>query len=248
VPLEDIQIVCGVLNLAFIGLSIYLGGSIALKYRANKNKNFLYVGFAWILFCSGWWGTTTSFIIALFTNTDGCPFESIMLINFIPLPFGVILWLYAFTNFMYKRLQKPIITSFVCLLVIFEAVFISMIILDPVAIGVKINAVDTRTYNPIFYGFLLVVIISVLITGILFAREMLKMDDPEMKLKAKLMFVAWPLFGIGGFLDAGLPLSFTILIITRIMLFTSAILFYGGFILPNWMKTLFLREKSESEA
>lgn len=242
--LEEIDIIAGILNIAFIGFSCLIGGKIAYRYREHKNKNLLYVGFSWILLCSGWYGTTVSFIVALATAGEGISFEVIMLINFIPFPFGVILWLVAFTNFLYKKRQKEILLSLTVLFLTFEISLIYLLAI-PGAIGEKISPVDTRTWNPFMNIFLIIIIVIILVSGFLFSLETLKIDDPETKLKGRLIFIAFPLFATGGYLDASQPLSYPLLIITRIILFSSAFFFYSGFILPEWIKNLFLKERGQ---
>jgi hypothetical protein len=72
-------------------------------------------------------------------------------------------------------------------------------------------------------------------------------EDLEVNLKGKLLIVGLLLFLLGAGLD-GLKSFFiapefldVTLLINRIILSVSAIFFYGGFILPNWMKKIFLR-------
>ena len=76
-------------------------------------------------------------------------------------------------------------------------------------------------------------------TGVTFALKTIKLDDPDMKLKGKLLLVAFPAFSVGALMDAAIPTTAVTLVIFRILLIISAFLFYGGFILPDWMKKLF---------
>ncbi|MHA1489264.1 MAG: hypothetical protein ACTSRI_06380 [Promethearchaeota archaeon] len=82
----------------------------------------------------------------------------------------------------------------------------------------------------------------ILITGLLFGRETFKSDDPEIKLKGKMLILAFPSFAIGAILDATIPFTAITLIIVRLILISSSIEFYGGFILPKWMKKLLLKQ------
>ena len=100
--LEPLDIVNGTFGLLFVVISIVLGVIIVLKYFKTKDINFLLVGLTWIFIISGWCGTSASFLVALFTGGDGLSLEMILLLNFIPLPIGLLLWSIAFTNFLYK--------------------------------------------------------------------------------------------------------------------------------------------------
>ena len=79
-------------------------------------------------------------------------------------------------------------------------------------------------------------IVVFFITGVKFALETMKIDDPETKLKGKLLLIAFPSFCIGGFLDASISTTALTLIIFRLILMSSTIEFYGAFVLPNWIK------------
>jgi hypothetical protein len=84
----------------------------------------------------------------------------------------------------------------------------------------------------------------VLITGTLFGRKSLRSDNPEIKLKGKLLIIAFWSFFIGAIFEIISHISIIILIVGRIILISSAIEFYSGFLLPNWMKKLLLSKES----
>lgn len=239
--LTTLDIVNGIFGLLFVVISIILGIIIVLKYFKTKDTNFLLVGFTWILLISGWYGTSVSFLVALITGGDGLSLETILLLNFIPLPIGLVLWTIAFTNFLYKEKQGLILSIIVIYIAIFYAIFLYFIISDPLIIAEKISPVDTAARNLGFAVFLVIFIVIFLTTGLKFALETLKIDDPETKLKGKLLLIAFPAFCIGGFLDASIPTTALTLIIFRTILIISAVLFYGGFVLPEWMKKRFLK-------
>lgn len=240
-PLAPLDYLNGILNLIFIIVSIVLGGIIISKYLKNKNLNFILTGVTWVLLVSGWYGTTTSFLVALLMDSDGLPFESIMLLNFIPLPFTLISWMTAFSNFLYKEKQKLILIGCGVLMGSFYSIFLYYLFTDPMVIGEKISPVDTKANSPILAVFLVILLIIMLISGVKFALETMKYDDKETKTKGKLLLVAFPSFCIGGFLDALIPSTAITLVIFRIILISSAVEFYGGFILPNWMKKILIK-------
>jgi hypothetical protein len=73
-----------------------------------------------------------------------------------------------------------------------------------------------------------------LISGILIARQSIRSEKPEIKLKGKFLLIAFILFVIGAFADAVLLLTVITLPIIRIILISSSVLFYFGFILPKF--------------
>ena len=89
-----------------------------------------------------------------------------------------------------------------------------------------------------------------LVTGVIFAQKSVKSEDREVRLKGKLLRGAFISFTIAAILDASLgmifedptdPLLAIMVVIIRILLIVSALEFYGGFLLPKWMKEIFTK-------
>ncbi len=239
--LSTLDFINGIFGTLLVGLSIILGLIIVSKYFKNQNRNFIYVGLAWCLFVSGWYGTTASFYVALFTGGEGLSFGTIMALNFLLLPLALILWLLAFTNFLYKEKRKLIMAITTLISLGFYVIFLYFLITDPSYIGHKISPVDTSGNLTVLIIYLFFMIVILFVTVIKFGIETIKIGDPETKLKGKLLILAAPTFCIGAILDATIPTDAITLVIFRSILILSAIEFYGGFILPGWMKRLFLR-------
>ena len=89
-------------------------------------------------------------------------------------------------------------------------------------------------------------------TGFKFARKSIKSENKEVRLKGKLLQFAFIAFTIAALLektarsilvgtvfpDPTILLLSVILVIVRVLLISSAIAFYGGFLLPRWMKEI----------
>ena len=80
-----------------------------------------------------------------------------------------------------------------------------------------------------------------LIPGILIARESLKSDDKEIKLKGRFLLAAFISWTIGAIMDAALQPNIITLTIARLILISSALEFYTGFLLPEKVKKIFLK-------
>ena len=98
----------------------------------------------------------------------------------------------------------------------------------------------------------MIVILVMLITGIIFAQKSIKSDDREIKLKGKLLRAAFISFTVAAVFDSLLgaifedptdPLLSIMVVIVRILLIFSALEFYGGFLLPRWMKEVFIKKE-----
>ena len=198
------------------------------------------MGLTLIFLSSGWYGTSESFLIALLYGNEGLTFQVIALLNFIPLPIGLISWTMAFTNLLYKDKQKLLVGMVLLLTVFFYTAFLYALYTNPVAVGEKITPVDTKGNSLFLLSYIFIFIIIIVLTGIKFGHETMKYEDPDMKLKGKLLIFAFPAYAIAGLLDSYIPSTAITLVLFRVILILSAFGFYGGFILPKWLKKLLL--------
>jgi hypothetical protein len=114
-------------------------------------------------------------------------------------------------------------------------------------------------YGDFLIIFLSVSIIIILVTGLKFTQQSVKSASEEIRLKGKLLRVAFITFTIATLLektarsimlglvfdDPSTPLLSIMLVIVRILLIISAFAFYGGFLLPNWMHSILSKGKKE---
>lgn len=239
--LEPLEIVSGTFSLIFVIISVVVGLKIASKYFEFKQRDFLLVGIVWILIVEPWYPSSISFLVALFNNGQGISDSLYFIIGNVLIPISVFIWMIAFTDLLYKEKQIIILVIFTAFGAGFYILFFSLLLSDPSLIGTIHGIVDVE-YQSYMMIFLLAVVAIILITGIIFARESLKSTNSEVKLKGHLLMAAFILWSVGAILDAAIPLTILTLIITRAILILSSIAFYGGFILPKWMKNIFLGE------
>ncbi len=154
---------------------------------------------------------------------------------------------------MVKREKQKLIVALVLIFSItFEFTFFYLFFINIDLIGV-INPL--RPFSADFGIFisisLLIFILVMLITGVIFAQKSFKLEDPEVRLKGKLLRAAFLTFTVAAVLDSMLgaifedptdPLLAIMVVIVRILLIFSALEFYGGFLLPRWMKEIFLKK------
>jgi len=226
-----IEILQGSFSLAFVMISVIIAVRILIKYFEYKSTELLLVGITWIGLSTPWWPDSINLILFLTTNTI-LPVEANFIIGTSGMPFFLLVWLKAFTDLVYKEKQRIILLCFFILGIVFEIIFFYFLFTDPSLIG------TFETPFLVVYGiyieiFLVIFLLVVLITGVLFGKQSMKTENPEIKIKGKFLIVAFILFAIGGFLDSTFPDLF---ILARIILVISAISFYFGFMLPNWIK------------
>ena len=229
-----------ILSLIII-ISVIVGLKIASKYVEHKQKTFILVGITWIGVVTPWYPSSVSFLLILITGEALNPLIYFILgISLTPL--FMFVWLTAFTEFLYKDKQKIILILYSITCVIFEIFFFYFLFVDPSQIGELIGPVNVeyKTFV-LFYVLFLVIILE--ITGILFARESLKSDKPEIRLKGKLLILAFLTYAVAGLVDGLLPIHIVTVVIMRLLAISSALEFYGGFCLPKWMENIFLKKE-----
>ncbi|MFX1329068.1 MAG: hypothetical protein ACFE91_13155 [Promethearchaeota archaeon] len=239
--LNPLDILNGVFSLVFVVISLFVGFVILSKYFKYKERIYLMVGATWIFISEPWWPSCISFLVAI-RNGVGIPLEVYFLIGNIFVPLAITLWLLAFTEFLYSEKRKLILLIFTISGIVFEILFFIFLFSDPSLIGELNGPVDVN-YNSFIMIFLISYLLIVVISGFLFANLSLKSKDPEVKLKGRLLIIAYITFLVGALLDSAIALNEVTIIITRLILITSAICWYGGFLLPKWMKKYLLKKR-----
>jgi hypothetical protein len=240
--LESIDLLNGSFSVIFVIISTIVGIRTVLKYFESKNRTLLWVGFSWILIVAPWWPSSLSFIVALFTG-QGLTLSTYLLIGNIPAPLFVLFLVGAFTEVYFHEKQKIILLILVVIGILVEIYIIYYVLISnmPSELGTLQGIVDIEFRGFLRY-YLLSVIVLVLILGCAIAYNSIKSDAPEIKLRGKFLLVAFISWTIGAICDAVVPLTFITLPIIRILLISSAIEFYCGFVLPGFIRKAFLKE------
>ncbi len=244
--LAVIDYISGISSLTFVVISVTIGLKIIFKYREHKRKELLYVGLTWIIICEVWWSSSVSFLVAVFNNGVGLSEPAYFLIGNLFVPIAGIIWLKVFTDLVRKDIQKQILIIFSILCSVAEIVIIWAVVVEPTFIGVLVSPVNAH-FSLLFTLYLVAVLVAFVITGIIFARVSLLSENAEIKLKGKFLLAAMLSFLVGGLLD-GISYFFfgsitsVVIVVARLVLVSSALEFYIGFILPPFVKNLFLSE------
>lgn len=236
--LNDLDVLNGTLSIIVVLISLSIGLTIISKYFKYKQITLIYVGLAWIGIFSPWWSSSISFIMALTTGT-GLSEEIYFLIGGIFTAFVVYFW----TLTICKLTNTNKIIAYILTLeaLLLEILYIYFIFTNPLMIGTLNGYVDGqyKAFGALFFVNLMLLFIT---TTTIFGLKSLKSENPDIKLKGKFLLIGAYTFIIGAFLDTAIPLSPIVLIITRTILTISGLLFYCGFVLPRFIKELFLKE------
>ncbi len=221
-------------------ISTILGLFIILKFRAHRKRELLLVGITWILIVSPYWPDAINFMMVSLYGSLLDVVIYFFLANAL-IPIIHITWIIAFTDFLYKEKQRTFLIIFGAEAIIFEIFFLYFLFLDPSLIGTQIAPFYVEwTDFVIFY--LLFSIALFLITGIMFARESLKSNNKEIRLKGKFLIIAFITFAIGTFIDAIGNLTEVTLVLARTFVIIGAFMFYLGFTLPRFIKEILIKE------
>ncbi|MHA1805313.1 MAG: hypothetical protein ACTSU4_12425 [Promethearchaeota archaeon] len=239
--LTELEILQGSFTLTFVIISILLGLIILLKYLSIKKREFIWVGLTWIFLSSGWWGSSFSFLSIVLFNYRFGVFLYIFIAN-IFIPIAVLCWMNAVGILMYKEWKKRIniITLIIC--IPYEIALIVMLIIDPLLLG---EIKQTFYYQPslfplIFQIFALLITIS---TGILFSVRSMKSNDPIVVWKARFLLIGFISFTGGAFIDATITMTPLLLIVIRLILIFSSLMYFLGFLLPDMISKFLISEK-----
>lgn len=239
--LTEFEFVNGLTSLIIVIIFTITSISIILKYFKTKDRIYILVGLTWALMVEAWWSGSISFLIILLTGGPGFGFIWFAMIAICLYPLTIIIWLTAFTDFVIKEKQKLILLIFSIIGALFELFFFYFLFTNPAAVGELYGTIDAD-YSLFVSIYLGILIFTFLITGLIFAKLSLNSDSPEIRLRAKYLIVAVILFATGAFIDTLPTFSIPVLIIGRLLLILSAVMFYCSFILPNWSKKLFLKQ------
>jgi len=247
-PLEFFQ---GLFSSIFVITFVITGLLIALRYFKTKKYTFLTIGIAWIGLSAGWIPDAINFLLIIFDQNLALSTYLIIAIAFYP-P-STLLWLIGFTKLLDTKRRKELLILFFIICIISEILFFTFLYTDQEAfLGEYINffTVDFEIYSILLLSVSLLLVISV---AILFSYKAIISPEPEIKLRGQLILVASISVTFGAILDIiiglfsdtsgaiGLITLPILVVIARVILAISSVVFYCGFILPKRVKNVFLK-------
>ncbi|MBD3211484.1 MAG: hypothetical protein GF311_02665 [Candidatus Lokiarchaeota archaeon] len=242
--LRTIDYVNGISSLTYCFIFILIGLIITSKYFKLKDTNFIFIGLGLMGVSEPWLSSGISFLWNLFTG-EGLSLEIYTLIGVIFIPFSILFWMMGITDMTNPDKKKLITIIYIIIGIIFEIVFLFLLFNAPNLIGTfsaesAIVHIDIE-YKTFILGYLLFVILSTLISTIIFAKNSFNAADPVVQLKGKLLLIGVIIWTVGAILDGFIPLNIFSLPITRLFLTSSSFLFYLGFIMPPKIKEKLLK-------
>jgi hypothetical protein len=237
--LTEFELINGLTCLSIVLVFAIISIIIISKYFKSRERIYILFGISWFFVAEAWISPSIVFLMILISGKSWLTFELYAIIAISGYPFTVVVWLAALTDFGWKEKQKILMLTVFILGVVFEIFFLYMVFTEPSQVGEFYGAVDAH-YALFIQIYFIILMVYFLITGLLFARLSLKSDVPEIQLRGKVLIIAFIMFIIGGFIDNIQNFNVPLLILGRVILILAGIFFYLAFILPNWLKKLFL--------
>jgi len=236
VDLLPIDLFNGICSIATVLLYFVISFHLVHKFLKYRQKALLYMGLALFFLASIWLGLSVSFIFYIVIETS-LPFEIQVLIAY-GFPFALFFWLLVFTELIYKKKQKLITIISGIYLILLEVFFYTFLFTNISLLGVTTGFFYT-SWGPFILLRILINMLIFLTTSVIFIREANKGEDPENKLKARLILVGTVFLILGGLIYS----IFGIVFIALVILLVSVLGFYGGIVYPEWVAKMFLRNK-----
>ncbi len=231
--LESIEIINGILGIIYVIVSIVIGIRLMTKYFQNKNTIFIYVGLTWIGLSTLWLAASISFILALITGR-GLPPIPYFLIGVSLIPFFLFTWMIAFSSLVFEYYKKIVLGVFAIFCMILEVIFFYLLFTDHSMIGVQNTPIDTD-WGIFMTIYLILVIIIALITGGLFSYKSMISENPEIKLRGKVILISFIIWALGSIIDT--IFEFALMrTLAIILLIVASFLWYFAFNLPKFLK------------
>jgi len=225
-----------IISLILIAIYVIIGITICSKYFKGKQRVFLSMGLGWILLSFIWLSfVINNFMILIDPNSWGLTVELIFIISGVPMGIAPLLIANAFTMISFEKNRRYILAFAISISLIYEICCVIFLFTNPDLIGTK--TVPLIFKNSLFSVLFVILFILMMVSvGIVFSYHSMKSEDPLVKIRGKLIFIALILFAVGAFLDS-VRMGLILDLVDGIILIFCVVIFYFGFIMPDWLKT-----------
>ncbi|TFG23625.1 MAG: hypothetical protein EU529_06700 [Promethearchaeota archaeon] len=225
--------------------------SVFVLHIAIKRKNKLLYAFClFMLFLNTpWIPSAFGYLYWLITGKIFA-YQIYILLGTMGIPIAFLTWFYIYTSLLHPHWKKYVLISIGIYSIIFYVYVFYFLFFAPGApidylIGIKKTELDIE-----YRVFVLIYIASLLIIGaptfLHFAIASIRTkDDPKIQWRGRFILISLILFMIGAPIDALFTPDPIFLVGIRIILLLTALFFYMGFVMPDWVKKLLKLEMEE---
>ncbi len=230
----------GFIGITQLTLNFILGLRIVSKYYTFKRIELITIGFMLVFLTSPWWGSGLSFLSLLFFNVNLSD-TAYIVISYGLIPITSLLWMYSFGLLVYPHARRKIFFVYLAFNLVYLIIFFYLLNISPSLLAIRVSELDSET-QLFVSSFVLITLAISLITNFLFMKNSLLSEDPRVRWKGKIIFMALSIYVIGAILDSVVSLTPITLIITRTILMLASVLSYIGWILPERIARILIRE------
>ena len=236
--LSPLETVMALFSIIIVVIFTIVGITVASKYKNTNERVYILVGITWIGIVEAWIPSGIVLLGSLFTTGEVLHPQLYFLIAIVGYPITTFIWITGFTEILYKEKQRLFQIIFGIIEVLYEIVFLYILFTNYNSIGEFQNAVDVA-YKPFVSLYILLSLCLILFTGLMIAVYSIKTGLPANKLRGYFLFAAFITLFIGGLLDAAVSFDLLGGVLVRLFVISSAIEFYFGFALPDYVKKIF---------
>ncbi|MFX1259734.1 MAG: hypothetical protein ACFFAN_17920 [Promethearchaeota archaeon] len=229
--LTQLEIIQNVISVISTSIYIIVGVIIIAKYIKYKRKELLTVGFYVIFLTSSRWATNIMFILYLLFDFDMSA-NLYIFICFGTIPFLVFFAYYTWGNLLYPKWAKKITLITIVTGILYVIFFVILLFTYPSLIGERVARFDLTAGVYVLLYILITSVIGTVFIAHIYINA-LKSEKESIHWKGRFILIAWLTYIIGSFFDAALPLNIVLLIITKVVFISSAILNYIGWVMPD---------------
>lgn len=231
----------GLLSLITVIIVSIIGLVMIAKYKKYKVKTLIFMGFAQIFIISPWQGSSGEFLYLIITGNLLPSAVYIFLICYLA-PLAGLSITAGFTEMKFRNKQKLLVGIFIILGIIMETYIIYFLIVDANVLGRRFGPFDFE-YSGFMRYYIIFLIVYVTLIGLFMGITGLNSDNPEIRWKGRFLILAFISWSLAAIADAVIETNLATVFFVRILLISSAIEMYCGFILPDWLKHKLIKTK-----
>ncbi|MFX1275281.1 MAG: hypothetical protein ACFFBP_18695 [Promethearchaeota archaeon] len=232
----------GLFSLLYVIANMIIGILVILRYFKYKDKTFIFVGLTLLGAGCPWWPSSVSFLSNVILNQP-LPDQIYFFLGNAFAPILTYAWIIALNILLFEGKNKILLVVYAVILGVFQVGFLLMLFFTPHSIG----ELDRYHLNVQYFGFvmtfLILILMTITLTGIWVSVRSMKSDNPLVKLKGQILFLSYTTYAILAILDAVVPLITIGVIIVRIFLILNFITIYMGWVMPEPAQKFFIKIK-----
>ena len=238
-------IVLGIVTIIYLITLIGIGLKMVSTYFRVKNRVFIFAGISVMGTALPWSGAAVYFLSLVFFG-DVPPMEVYFLCLGGFLPIASITWMITILDLFEinptkKKLLKVIFITFWLSI---EVIYLTLVFTDTTLLGTLRDNKIVVNFAPFTQVFLLIALAQMLITTYMLGIYYWKSDIKKIQLQGKIITIAMCIFLFASLLEIFIP-TVQMNILARILVMMYAFVYYGGFMMPEWLERLLLKENVE---